>query len=234
MLVTVLLALGARSAGWRPGAGQACRRGQGQLDRSILPPAQPRVPGKDRRDLQGIDPGLDAGPAAVRPGRRTERPAHRPRRRRLRPARLLRRADRDAEPRQAGGRRPAVQQLPHDGALLAVARRPADRPQPPRHRPGGDHRGGHRVPGQLRLDPEERRHRRRDAQAERLQHDGARQVAPRAVHRVHLRRAVRPLAARHGVREVLRLPRRRDRPVGAAAGAGQPLHRHAHASPATT
>ena len=130
--------------------------------------------------------------------------------------------DRHAEPRQARGRRAALQQLPHHRAVFAVARRPAHRPQPPRHRPGGHHRGRHRLPRQLRQHPEERRHDRRDAEAERLQHDGARQVAPGPVHRLHGGRAVRPLAAGDGVREVLRLPRRRDRPVGAAAGPGQP------------
>ena len=51
--------------------------------------------------------------------------------------------------------RPAVQQLPHDGALLPVARRAADGPEPPRHRPGGDHGGGHGISGELRLDPQD-------------------------------------------------------------------------------
>ena len=72
------------------------------------------------------------------------------------------------------------------------------------------------LPRQLRFDPEKRGHHRGDAEAERLQHDGHGQVAPRPVHRIHLGRPVRPLAARHGVREVLRLPRRRNRPVGSA------------------
>ena len=85
------------------------------------------------------------------------------------------------------------------------------------------------FPVELRQHPEERRDRRRSSEAERLQHLRLRQVASRAVHRLHRRRPVRPLAARHGVREILRLPRRRDRPVGAAAGAGQPVHRPAEA-----
>ena len=43
-------------------------------------------------------------------------------------------------------RRPHVHELPHDGALLADARLPADRPQPHDERDGVHHRGDDRVP----------------------------------------------------------------------------------------
>ena len=144
--------------------------------------------------------------------------------------RLLRRTHRDAEPGQTRGEGPALQQLPHHRAVLALPRGLAHRPQPPRHRPGGHNRGRHRVPGQLRLDPQKRGDPCRDSQAERLQHLCHRQVAPGPVHRLHRSRSVRPLAAGNGVREVLRLPRRRDRPVGAAPGSGQHLHRDPRAA----
>ena len=65
---------------------------------------------------------------------------------------------------------PALQPVPHHGALLADAHGAAQRPQPPHEQHGRDHRDGHRVPGQHRAAPEQRGAARRDAAAQRLQH----------------------------------------------------------------
>lgn len=104
---------------------------------------------------------------------------------------------------------------PHDGDLLSdpgVAAdgprrargrrrdRPEQRQQPPRLR-------GRAPPGQ--------RHHRDDPAAERLRHRLHRQMAPVAAVGVVAGRAVRPLAHRPGIRQVLRVPRRRDPPVPA-------------------
>ena len=53
----------------------------------------------------------------------------------------------------AGGRRAALQQLPHDGALLAHALVPRDRAQPPLQRHGLHHRRRHRLSRQQWDDP---------------------------------------------------------------------------------
>ena len=82
--------------------------------------------------------------------RRPERARHRARRSRVRAARLLRLRHRDAQHRRARGGWPALQPLPRHRALLADARRVADRPEPPRGRHGdaagarGSVRGLHR------------------------------------------------------------------------------------------
>ena len=62
----------------------------------------------------------------------------------------------------------------------------------------------------------------RGAAAGRLGDVRGRQVAPGAVRRAARRRAARSLAARPGLRALLRLPRRRDEPVRARSGARQP------------
>ena len=151
----------------------------------------------------------------------------RPRRRRLRPARLLRLGDRDAEHRPAGGRGPALQPLPRHLGLLGDPGRAAHRAQPPRGRDGRHPGGGARVPRLHRADPEVGGQPGAGAARQRLQHAGGRQVAPGAEERVLRRRPVRPLAARPGLRALLRLPRRRDQPVGARAGPRQHPHRPA-------
>jgi hypothetical protein len=73
--------------------------------------------------------------------------------------------------------RPALQQLPHHGALLADPCGAQVRPQPPRRQHGLDHRDGDRLspatPGRFPT----RRAAGRDAAAQRLQHGGLRQVA---------------------------------------------------------
>ena len=156
-----------------------------------------------------------------------ERAGDRAGRHRLRPPGLLRQPDRDAEPRRAGGGRPALQQHAHDGAVLAVPLVHHHRAQPPLERHGLDHRAGHRLPRLRRADPVRERHAVGDAAPARLQHLHGRQVAPDAVRAGVGRRAVRPLAAGPRLRPLLRLPRRRHQPVVSRPGLRQPPGRAA-------
>ena len=71
----------------------------------------------------------------------------------------------------------ALQPVPHHGALLADARGPAHRPQPPHLQHGLDHRDRHRLPRPDRAAAQQRRAAGRDAAAQRLQHGRLRQVA---------------------------------------------------------
>ena len=114
-----------------------------------------------------------------------------------------------------------VQPLPHDGAVLADARRAADRAQPPHQQRRRDHGGGDGVPGQHRRAAAERHAAGRDPAPERLQHRGVRQVPRDGALGSQRLGAVRPLADALRLRQVLRLHRRRDQPVGAAG-----LRRH--------
>ena len=91
------------------------------------------------------------------------------------------------------------------------------------------------FPGNTGIRPAERRAAGRDAAAQRLQHRGVRQV-PRdaAVGGLGLG-PVRPLAHALGLRQVLRLHRRRDQPVGAGASSTAPIRvEHAARPPTTT
>ena len=140
---------------------------------------------------------------------------------------------RDAEHRPPRRGRPALHQLPHDRAVLADARLPAHRAQPPRRRHARRLQLQHRVPEHARPDHAARRHGRRGAAR-----DG---YATFAIGKWHLapmerllgRRPVRPVAAAEGLRPLLRLPRGRDRPVPPGAHARQPPHRPARAGPRT-
>jgi len=113
------------------------------------------VRGKDRQHLQGLHLGLaaSAGSAEGRP-ERADRPAGRCR---LRPDLHLRRHHSHPQPRQAGGRGPAVQPVPHHRDLRPVTRRAADRTQPPRGRERLPDGVGHGIPELFRDDPEEHR-----------------------------------------------------------------------------
>ena len=129
----------------------------------------------------------------------------------------LRRPDPDADARPAGAGGPALQQLPHHGALLADAGRAEVRPQPPHGEHGLHHGDGDRAsratPARF---PNATAPAGRDAAPERLQHRRLRQVARDGRLGDERLRAVRPLADAPGLRQVLRLHRRRDQPVGAA------------------
>ena len=78
---------------------------------------------------------------------------------------------------------------------------------------GVHHGGGHRVPGLRHGDGQGHGDRRRDPQAERLQHGLVRQEPQRPRLADQPGRAVRPLADRPGLRALLRLHRRRHQPM---------------------
>ena len=82
----------------------------------------------------------------------------------------------DADLREAGQQRAALQPLPHHGPLLADAHGAAHRPQPSRQQRRRDHGAGDRVPRQHGRAAQERRAAGRDPAAERLQHRRLRQV----------------------------------------------------------
>ena len=170
------------------------------------------------------------------PDQRAQRRDRADRRRRLRRAEHVRRSDSHADDGSAGAGRTALQQLPHDGAVLADAQRAQDRAEPPHRQYRLDHGDRDGVPRQHRAESEQRRAAGGDAAAQRLQHRRLRQVARDG--RLGDQRVgpVRSLAHAPGVRQVLRLHRRRDRPVvsahlrrldqGRAAEDGElPLHR---------
>ena len=98
-----------------------------------------------REDARGVH-ALVAS-AAVGTGGCAQRRRRPPRRCRVRAVRLLRVDHRDADIRSARGARPALLELPHDGAVLADARLPAHGPQPPSQRHGSHRRVRIGVPG---------------------------------------------------------------------------------------
>ena len=118
---------------------------------------------------------------------------------------------------------PAMQQVADDGVLYnrfhttalcsptRVALLTGRNHHSRRHRLGG--RGGDRRAGQRQRAPEHRRHGRRDAAAQRLQHRLRRQGPPDTGMGSLDVGPVRPLADRRGIREVLRIRRRRDQSV---------------------
>ena len=124
-------------------------------------------------------------------------------------------------------RRAALQPLPRHLAVLADARVPAHRPQPPRRRHGLPHRHPDRVPRLQRPHPAIGRHAAAHPARRGLQHVRGREVAPRAALGAERVGPVRPLAARPRLRALLRLPRRRHQPVDARARVRQRLRRAA-------
>ncbi len=169
---------------------------------------------------------------------RAERDRDPLRRPRVLPLRLLRVRPPDPQHRPAGRRGDPLQQLPRHAAVLAHAGRPAHRPEPPHRRHAGDLQLQHRVP------PHAGPHHRagdddgRGAPRGRLRDLHGGQVAPLPDGRGLRGRSLRQLAAPAGLRPLLRLPRRRDRPVhprphlrqppdrpAAHAGGGLPPHR---------
>ena len=115
----------------------------------------------------------------------------------------------------------ALHAVPLHRALLAHAGGADHRPQPSLGRLRRDLRAVHRLSG-LRLRSSAReRHHRRDPEAERLRHVVVRQEPQHAQLSVQHGRALRPMAGRDGLRVLLRLHGRRDRPVDAV-----PLPQH--------
>ena len=110
--------------------------------------------------------------------------------------------------------RPALQSVSHHGHVLAHQGGDLDRPQPPHLRHGRHHGVRHRIPRLQHGHAEELRHGGRDPQAERLQHLLFRQVPQRARLANEPGRPLRPLADRPRLRIFLRLPGRKNEPVG--------------------
>ena len=132
----------------------------------------------------------------------------------------------------AGG--PALQQLPHHGAVLADAQRAQDRPESPHRQHRLDHGDRDGLPRQHRAESEQRRAAGGNAAAQRLQHRRLRQVARNR--RLGDQRVgpVRPLAHPPGLRQVLRIHRRRNRPVVSAHLRRRDQGRSAEDGPTTT
>jgi hypothetical protein len=192
---------------------------------------------EDRAQYDARRPQRHA-PAAVRgqgPGQGPERPDRVDRRHGVRPVQRLRRPRPHADGREAGEERAALQQVPHDRAVFADPGRPVDGPQPSHVQHGLDHRDRDRLPRPDRAAAEQRRPARRDAPAQRLQHGRVRQVARNGGLGSEPVRPDRPVADPVRVRQVLRVHRRRNEPVGpgrlrghepgrAAEGPELPLH----------
>ena len=151
-----------------------------------------------------------------------QRGPRRARRRRLRPAGVLRLRHRHPDPGPPGRRRAAVHQLPHHRALLPHPLLPAHRPQPPQQRHGAGGRAGHRVPGVRRHHRPGQRLPGQVLVEQRLRHVGRGQVAPGPRGRVPPGRPPAQLAARTGIRALLRVHGGRDPPVRARARVRQP------------
>ena len=78
--------------------------------------------------------------------------------------------DREPHAGAVGAERAALRRVPHHRALLADARRAADRAQPPQRRHRRHPGDGHRLSRLQRAHPAQHRHHRRDAAPERLRH----------------------------------------------------------------
>ena len=165
--------------------------------------------------------------AAVRAGGRAERGHGVARRRWLRPVRLLRIGHRHPDVRPPRRPRAALQQLPHDSAVLAHPSVPVDRTQSPRQRDGAHRRVLLRLPRLRRDDPAQQRLPLGDPPPARLRHVRCRQVAPRAGAGDGDGRDPGAVAARPWLRTVLRLHGWRDRPVPPRSRARQPSDRPA-------
>ena len=123
--------------------------------------------------------------------------------------------------------RPDVLAVAHDRAVFAHALVLSDRPQPSSERLCLHRRRRDRLPRLARSHPDGERVPRRGDARERLEHVLARQEPQRRRRRDEHGRVQAQLAARARLRSLLRLPRRRDRPVVPDAGRRQPLRRSA-------
>ena len=124
----------------------------GGIDRTVLPIAEPAPPALHRaRCAERQAAGAVRGQGA-RTGTQCRHRADR--RRRLRRAEHVRRSHPDADDGSTGAGRPALQQLPHHGAVLADAQCAQDRAQPPHRQHRLDHgelrRRSRATPGRTR------------------------------------------------------------------------------------
>ena len=187
------------------------------------PPARrlgPAVSARPRRAWPAPrcrNPRMSGGRGQPPAGRCAEHPDRPARRRGLRPAEHLRRrdphadADADADAGICYNTFHTTSICSPTRAALLTGRN--------HHRVGTRHhrRARRRLRRLHRRHPQDLRHHRRGAAPLRLQDRGVRQVAQHARRPDHGDGAVRPLADRPRLRLLLRLPRRRDVAVGAAA-----------------
>ncbi len=190
-----------------------------------------------RRRHQGLRPGFEAVLADARGAaeRRAERAPHHDGRPGFRRVGHLRRRHSHARhgPHRQGGI--ALHAFPLDGAMLADARGAHHRPQSSFGRIRRHRRAVDRLPG-LRLGHRHReRHGGHDPARQRLLHVVVRQEPQHAGLSIQLGRALRPMAGRHGLRILLRVHGRRDRPVDALPlpqhEPGLPVDRQARLQP---
>ena len=124
----------------------------------------------------------------------------------------------DADRGPAGGGRSEVQPLPHDGAVRADPGGAAVGPQPPFGRDGQHHRDGDVGAGQQLVAAEHEGAAGDDVEAERVLDGAVRQVPRGAGVAVVADGSVRRVAVGwRRVRDLLRLHRRREQPVGSGA-----------------
>ena len=189
--------------------------------------------GEIKLDIRDSKPDWDAFLPGQGARGRAERARGALRRHRLRGVVAVRRADRDADAPAPRGQRPHLLAVAHHRALLADALGVPDRAQPPPERLRVDLRDRDGLPGlQLAHPARERVDRDRPAQR-RLEHVLGRQEPQHAGRRVDDGLLEEGLAARAGLRPLLRLHRRRDEPVVSRPGRGQPLRRASPTSPRT-
>ena len=175
-----------------------------------------------RRDQQrraAIDAMVGAAHRAAEEG--AQHPADHHRRRRLRRAEHLRRRHPDADHGPHRQERPALQQHPFDGAVLADARGADHRPQPSLGRLRRHLRAIDRLPWLQQHHSRGQGDHRPDPPRQRLCDGLVRQGPQHPGLRRELGRAVRPVADRHGLRIFLRVRGWRRQPVAA-----EPLPQH--------
>ena len=186
--------------------------------RGVLPIPDRPAPGLTTYDAKDPDTAYPPIEPLLPPRGRAERAGRAARRRGLRRVERLRRTVPDPDRGAAGRRRSALQPLPHHGAVRADPAGAADRPQPPLGRHGQHHRDGDLGAGQQLAAAEHQGPAGDDAEAQRLLDGAVRQVPRGAGLAVLADGPVRRLAVRRRrVRDVLRLHRRREQPVGPGA-----------------
>ena len=203
------------------------------IDGKQLPAPEPKFGGVIKENATDSKPWWPPTHRAAQG--RAQRAAHHDRRPGLRRQRHLRRRhpDAGAGPHREG--RAALHAVQLHRAVLADAGGADHRPQPPLGRLRRDHRAVDGFPG-LRLDhrPGQRDH-RQDPQGQRLCHVVVRQEPQHAGLPVQRRRPLRSMAVGHGLRLLLRLHGRRDRPVDAVSVPEQhadlPVDRQARLQP---
>ena len=178
-----------------------------------LPGAAAEVRRQDRTHDEGFE-ALLAGTRRAAEGC-AQRAADHDRRFGLRRPQHLRRRHSDTGARPHRSERPALHELPFDGAVLADAGRADHRPQPSLGRLRRDLRAGDGLSRLRQLHHQGQGDDRQDPEGERLPHVVVRQEPQHAGFPGLRDGPVRPVADRHGLRVLLRLHGRRHQPVGA-------------------